>query len=182
MLDPERPPLADPPTDADHAHGPAGAAVTLVEFVDYECPACLNATDVVARLREHFGEKLRVVYRHFPRHTVHPHAGVAAQAAEAAAAQDKFFQMHDELFAHQQELAGLDLNKLAVRAGLDLYKFEQDLRTQAHAAKVAADAAGGERSGVTGSPAFFLNNTRYRGSVAFDTLREDIDQLLKETP
>ncbi len=89
--------------------------------------------------------------------------------------------MHRELFRHQEKLAGLDFTRLAVRLGLDVYRFENDLRTQAHAVKVAADAASGEASDVRGSPAFFINNIRYRGSVAAETLRADIDSVLAET-
>ena len=110
--------------DKDHTLGAAGAAITLVEYGDYECPDCLNAQPIVGALRSYFGDKLRIVFRHFPMSSVHPRASAAALAAEAAGAQDRFWDMHDALYRHQKELADLDLTHLALRIGLEVYRFE----------------------------------------------------------
>src|ERR1700704_2201837 len=105
--------LDTPVSLADHAVGPVDAPVTLVEYGDYECPDCFNAEPVVAEIRARLGDKLRYVFRHFPRSSIHPRASVAAAAAEAAARQGKFWEMHEALFRHQRELADLDLVHLA---------------------------------------------------------------------
>ena len=107
--DPSPPRLAVPVSDKDHAQGPPDAAVTLVEYGDYECPYCGNAYPVIKRLQQEMGPRLRFVFRNFPLNTVHAHAGVAAQAAEAAAAQGKFWEMHDLLYEHQKDLADADM-------------------------------------------------------------------------
>src|SRR2546423_12652745 len=110
--------LDTPVSLADHALGPVDAPATLVEYGDYECPDCFNAEPVVAQIRARLGDKLRFVFRHFPRSSIHPRASVAAAAAEAAARQGKFWEMHEALFRHQRELADLDLVHLALRLGL----------------------------------------------------------------
>src|SRR5437899_5411329 len=109
--------LADPIIPRDHSLGPVDAPVTLVEYGDYECPDCFNAEPVVAEIRARLGDKLRYVFRHFPRSSIHPRASVAAAAAEAAGRQGKFWDMHQALFRHQRELADLDLVHLALRLG-----------------------------------------------------------------
>ncbi len=174
MLD-HAPDLAVPVTDADHTLGPPAAAVTLVEYGDYECPGCLNAQPIVAALRDRFGDRLRIAFRHFPQSGVHARASAAAEAAEAAAAQGRFWDMHDALFSHQATLADVDLTHLAVRLGLDVYRFQQDLTTAARAARVRADHDGGTRSGVDGTPTFFVNGRRYRGRNTLDGLAGAID-------
>src|SRR4051812_27258694 len=109
-----------PVSVTDHSLGPVDAPVTLVEYGDYECPDCFNAEPVVAEIRQRLGNKLRYVFRHFPRSSVHPRASVAAAAAEAAAGQRKFWEMHAALFRHQRELADLDLVHLALQLGLEV--------------------------------------------------------------
>src|ERR1043165_6240505 len=111
----QRPDLAVPVADKEHILGPIDAPITLVEYGDYECPDCLNAEPVVAKLRARLGARLRLVFRHFPQSSIHPRASAAAAAAEAAGVQGKFWQMHAALFAHQKELANLDLTHLALR-------------------------------------------------------------------
>src|SRR5690349_20419393 len=108
--DPDR--LLIPIEAQDHAHGPQDAPVTLLEYGDYECPHCLRAFPIIKRLRNELGDRLRVIFRHFPQNSIHPRASVAAQAAEAAAAQGKFWAMHDLLFENQDRLADLDLTQL----------------------------------------------------------------------
>ena len=162
--------LAIPVTEADHALGPATAAVTLVEYGDYECPGCLNAEPIVAEVRRQSGDQVRTIFRHFPQSGVHRRASAAAEAAEAAAAQGRFWDMHRALFAHWQTLAEVDLTHLALRLGLDVYKFEQAVSTGVYAPRVRADHDGGVASGVVGTPAFFVNGKRFRGRVDVPTL------------
>src|SRR2546421_3468870 len=104
--------LSEPVTERDHAIGPPSAPVTIVEYGDYECPSCLNALPIIDQVRRSLGERLRFVFRHFPQSSIHPHASVAAEAAEAAAEQGKFWEMHEALFRHQEELADVDLSHL----------------------------------------------------------------------
>jgi protein-disulfide isomerase len=166
----QAPDLAVPVIEADHALGPATAPVTLVEYGDYECPSCLNAEPIVRQLRERLGDRVRVVFRHFPQSGVHPRASAAAEAAEAAAAQGRFWDMHHALFKNQQQLADLDLTHLALRIGLDVYKFQQQIGAGTFAPRVRGDHDGGARSGVDGTPAFFVNGRRYRGRVDVESL------------
>ncbi len=167
--------LAVPVTEVDHAVGPATARVTLVEYGDYECPSCLNAQPVVRQLIAHFGDRLRVVFRHYPQSGVHPRASAAAEAAEAAGGQGRFWDMHEALYKNHQQLADVDLTHLALRIGLDVYKFQQATSTGLYAPRVRGDHDGGTASGVTGTPAFFINGRRYRGRVDVKSLAEAID-------
>jgi protein-disulfide isomerase len=116
------------------------------------------------------GAKLRFVFRNFPLNTLHEHAGVAAQAAEAAASQGKFWEMHDMLYEHQAELADADLASYALRIGLEVYQFQADLSGEKYAKKVRADFRGGIRSGVNGTPTFFINDVRYNGEHTLEPL------------
>ena len=166
--------LAVPLNDKDHSLGAADAAITLVEYGDYECPDCLNAQPIIAELRRHFRERLRVVFRHFPLSSVHPRASAAALSAEAAGAQDRFWDMHDSLFRHQRELAEIDLTHLALRLGLELYRFQRDSESEVFVKRIRADFEGGTRSGVRGTPTFFINGLRYAGKVDLISLRDAI--------
>jgi protein-disulfide isomerase len=159
-----------PVSDADHVLGPADAPVTLVEYGDYECPDCLNSEPIVRQLREHFGDKLRIVFRHFAQNSVHPHASAAAEAAEAAGAQGKFWEMHQALFAHQRELADLDLTHLALSLGLDPYKFARDSESRVFPRRVREHYEGAAQSGVKRTPTFFVNGHRHDGRNDFETL------------
>jgi len=160
--------LAVPVHAADHAAGPENAPVTLVEYGDYECPYCGNAWPVVKELQRRMGDRLRFVFRNFPQNTVHAHASVAAQAAEAAAAQGKFWEMHDLLYENQDDLA--DVEQYALRIGLEIYQFNSDLAGEKYSKKVRDDFRGGVRSGVNGTPTFFINGVRYDGEHTFDAM------------
>ena len=176
-----RPPrLAVPVSDRDHYQGPFDAPVTLVEYGDYECPYCGRAYPVVKQLQEVYGDRLRFVFRNFPLNTIHEHAGVAAQAAEAAAAQDKFWDMHDLLYEHQDDLAELDMVQLALRLGLEVYRFEADLSGERYAKRIREDFRGGVRSGVNQTPTFFINDARYDGPLELDALKTAIDAALAD--
>ena len=161
----------DPPVgDRDHVRGPATAPVTLVEYGDYECPYCGRAHPVVGELRERLGDRLRFVFRHFPLDSVHPRARHAAEAAEAAGAQDRFWEMHDLLYQNQEDLGDEALRRYASELGLVLERFEKDLVERRHAARVREDRLGGERSGVDGTPAFFVNGARHEGNLDLESL------------
>jgi protein-disulfide isomerase len=162
-LDLHAPKLAIPVNEKDHAQGPPDAPVTLVEYGDYECPYCGRAYPVVKQLQQQMGGTLRFIFRNFPLNTLHEHAGVAAQAAEAAGAQGKFWEMHDLLYENQDDLAEADLRSYALKIGLELYQFDADLSAERFANLVSDDFRGGVRSGVNGTPTFFINGTRYNG-------------------
>jgi protein-disulfide isomerase len=164
--------------EKDHSLGPADAPVTLVEYGDYECPDCLNAFPIVKRLIAEFGSRLRFVFRNFPLSNVHPHASVAAQAAESAAAQGKFWEMHDLLFENQKDLADIEMQRLALRLGLEPYRFNAELSGERFEKRVAADYASGVESGVTGTPTFFINGRRHTGRSDFDSLKRAIEAAM----
>jgi Na+/H+ antiporter NhaA len=157
-------------SERDHVRGAEHAPVTLVEYGDYECPYCGQAEVVVRELLRSFGDDLRYVWRHLPLNDVHPDAQMAAEAAEAAAAQGAFWKMHDRLFEHQDQLTRSDLGSHAEALGLDLDRFWDELRHHRHAARVADDVASADASGVAGTPSFFFNGKRHHGAYDVDTL------------
>jgi protein-disulfide isomerase len=156
--------------DRDHIQGPAEAPVTLVEYGDYECPYCGAAYPIVKELQARLGEKLRFVFRNFPITTSHPHAQQAAEAAEAAASQGRFWEMHDVLYENQKRLRDPDLRAYAEQLGLDREKFDEDLAEHVHAARIREDFMSGVRSGVNGTPTFYINGSRHDDSYEADTL------------
>jgi len=156
-----------PPVNAlDHVAGPDDAPVTLVEYGDFECPYCGMAHPIVKAAQRELGNQLRFVFRNFPLAEAHPHARLAAQAAEAAGAQGRFWEMHDMLFEHQYALELHDLIGYAKSLGLDVQQFERNLEAGTYAKKVRDDFRSGVRSGVNGTPTFFVNGERYNGSWA----------------
>jgi diadenylate cyclase len=162
--------LEIPVREEDHVRGPREAPVTLVAYGDYECAYCGRAHPLVQEALERARGRLRFVFRHFPLDSVHLSARLAAEAAEAAGAQGMFWEMHDLLYANQHRLSESDLVRHAARLGLDAGRFEEDLTTRRHAGRVSEDRTGGERSGVGGTPTFFLNSVRYSGSLDADSL------------
>jgi protein-disulfide isomerase len=148
----------------DHIAGPNDAPVTLVEYGDYECPYCGRAYPIVKRIQEALGHQLRFVFRNFPLSEMHPHAAHAAAAAESAATQGKFWEMHDLLYEHQRSLADIHLMQLAVKLGLDAEKLIDEVKDGIYADRVEEDFLSGVRSGVNGTPTFFINGHRYNGS------------------
>ena len=162
--------LAVPVSERDHSQGPATAAITLVQYGDYECPYTRQATWVVQAIQQELGDQLRFIYRNFPLTEIHPHALHAALAAEGAAAQGKFWEMHDYIFHHQHTLADPDLEHFAEAVGLDLQQYRRDMREQRALARIEEDVEGGERSGVQGTPTFFINGVLYRGAWEHDAL------------
>jgi Na+/H+ antiporter NhaA len=156
----------------DHVRGPADAPVTLVEYGDFECPYCGRAEPVLRDLVAEFGDELRFVFRNLPLSDVHPHAQLAAEAAEAAGAQGKYWEMHDLLFGHQDALVFRDLAEYAEQLGLDVDRFRDDLRRRVYAPRIAEDVEGADESGVAGTPTFFVNDRRYYGSYDEDSLAQ----------
>ena len=154
----------------DHIRGRADAPITLVEYGDFECPDCGSAYEMIEDLRAFLGARLRFVYRHFPLTQLHLHAQLAAEASEAAASQRKFWQMHDTLFAHQHALDETHLAEYADQLGLALTPFLGALASHIHASRVHEDFLSGVRSGVNGTPTFFINEYRYDGPREFDSL------------
>jgi protein-disulfide isomerase len=162
--------LTLPVGDRDHIQGASSAAVTLLEYGDYECPYCGAAYPIVKQVQEAMGDGLRFVFRNFPISTSHPHAELAAEAAEAAAAQDQFWPMHDLLYENQQRLEANDLVGYADSLGLDVERFKRELEGHVHAPRVREDFMSGVRSGVNGTPSFYINGVRHEDSYDLDTL------------
>ena len=162
--------LTIPVSPRDHLEGSLDAPILLVEYGDYECPDCLNAWPIVKQLRQALGDRLAFSFRHYPQASIHPHASAAAQAAEAAAAQSRFWDMHDLLFRNQKRLADLDITHLALQLGLEVYQFQADFERPSHLKRIREDIQSGADSGVKGTPTFFINNCRYRGKVDAPTM------------
>ena len=156
--------------DRDHIQGPPDAAVTLVQYGDYECPYCGAAYPIIKEVQARMGERLRFVFRNFPITTSHPHAEQAAEAAEAAAGQGKFWQMHDLLYENQRRLRDQDLRAYAEKLGLDVELFDKELGEHVHAGRVHEDFMSGVRSGVNGTPTFYVNGARHDDSYDIETL------------
>jgi protein-disulfide isomerase len=162
----------------DHRQGPETAPVTLVEYGDYECPHCGAAHPIVKEIKRRLGKRLCFVFRHFPLTQVHPHAEHAAEAAEAAGAQGKFWQMHDSLFEHQEALDDVHLVLYAVALQLDEDRFVRELAEHVYAPRVREDFLSGVRSGVNGTPTFYINGVRHDASYDLPTLLAAIEAAL----
>ena len=165
-------------TAEDHTQGPENADVTLVEYGDYECPYCGQAYPVVQQLQKQFGKRLRLVFRNFPLSQMHPHAETAAEVAEFAGAQGKFWEMHDKLYENQERLGETLFLDLAEKLKLSTTALRQALKERTFEAHVRADFRGGVRSGVNGTPTFFINGQRHDGSFDFETLVSAIRQAM----
>lgn len=169
--------LTIPVTKQDHIQGSLNAPCILVEYGDYQCPSCGAAQVVIKRLQARFGNQLSFVFRNFPLREIHPWAAPAAELAEWAGSQGKFWEMHDLLFANQDNLSEATFHVLREEVsltGLKMHQAESDGSTRK---KIDSDFAGGIRSGVNGTPTFFLNGQRYDGSADFDSLVELMGQV-----
>jgi len=164
------PTLTAPVSDRDHVRGPATARVTLVEYGDYECPFCGAAQPIVREAQAILGDEMRFAYRHFPLSQIHLHSFQAAEAAEAAGAQGRFWEMHDMLFENQDRLDTESLLVYARAIGLKLEPFMDDLAGHRHTARVREDFLSGVRSGVNGTPTFFVNGIRHDGGYDLQSL------------
>jgi protein-disulfide isomerase len=163
-VDPER----------DHIRGSDDAPVTLVEYGDFECPYCGQAESVIRELLAELGDDVRYVWRHLPLTDVHPNAQLASEAAEAAAAQNKFWEMYDVLLSNQGDLTPRDLIRYANDLGLDVERFTEELRRREYAPRVSEDVASADESGVSGTPTFFINGRRHYGVYDINTLKEEV--------
>ena len=173
-------PLLVPPVGKrDHIRGLATAPDTLLEFGDYECPYCGAAYPIVEQVRRRMGAELRFVFRHFPLANIHPHALGAAVAAEAASAQGRFWAMHDQLYEHQDALEPEDLLAYAEASGLDLTWFAREIDEGIHTPRVQEDVESGLRSGVRGTPSFYINGVQHQGSYDVESLLQGIQRARK---
>lgn len=158
----------------DHIQGPAEASIEIVEYGDYQCPHCGAAYPVIKEIQEKFGDQIRFVYRNFPLSESHEFAMPAAVASEAATLQDKFWQMHDIIFENQSSLSNEGLFQMASEVGLDIEKFKEDIQKPELEQKVESDFESGIRSGVNGTPSFFVNGTKFDGDA------QDLMDMLTE--
>jgi protein-disulfide isomerase len=156
--------------ERDHFQGPPDAAVTLVEYGDYECPYCGAAYPIIKEVQARMDARLRFVFRNFPIVTSHPHAEQAAEAAEAAGAQGEFWKMHDLLYERQSRLRDEHLHSYAEELGLDVERFDAELAGHVHAPRVREDFMSGVRSGVNGTPTFYIDGVRHDESYDLETL------------
>ena len=162
--------------EVDHIRGDEDAPVTIIEYGDFECPYCGIAEEAIRPLLAEFDEDLRYVFRQLPLNDVHQHAQMAAEASEAAAVQGKFWEYHDALFGHQDELEPSDLADYARDLDLDLDRFETELRDREYAPRVARDVSSADESGVAGTPTFFINGRRHQGAYDLETLSEEVER------
>ena len=174
--------LTQPVSERDHLQGPAAAPVTLLEYGDYQCPYCGAAYPVVKALQKALGRKLRFAFRNFPLTESHPYALIAAEAAEAAALQGKFWEMHDLIYEEQEALEPGIIASWAERLGLDLGRLGKDIKQGAVGKTIKEDRQSGIRSGVNGTPTFFINGARYDGSPDYDSLLAALKSELPARP
>jgi protein-disulfide isomerase len=178
MNSPSHATLTPPVGKRDHVQGPASAAVTLVEYGDYQCPFCGQVQPTIKRLQKHFGDQLRFVFRNFPQTRVHAYAERAAEAAEAASAQGKFWEMHDYLYEHQEALDAENLVRAAAALHLDKVKFDKAVAEREYTSRVQQDLQSGNDSGVGGTPTVFINGVRNDDDDDFETLKAKIDEAI----
>jgi len=167
--------LKVPVTPEDHIHGDPDAELTLLEYGDYECPHCGRAHGIVKQVQKHFGRRLRFVFRNFPLAQIHPHAQTAAEAAEFAGAHGLFWEMHDLIFENQDRLGLPLLFALTEELGLDPQELRDALTAGKFVPRVRRDFLSGVRSGVNGTPTFFINERRHDGPWEFENLMTALD-------
>jgi protein-disulfide isomerase len=166
--------LAVPPQPTDHLLGSEHAPVTLIEYGDFECPSCKVAVSAPRLLLDRFPNRVRFIFRHFPLEDAHPHALLAAEAAEAAAGQGKFWEMHDHLFAHQTHLKAADLKRYADELGLDSARYVAEMDDHIYLQRVREHAEGGRRSHLRATPTFFVNGVVQDISYGMQSLHDAV--------
>lgn len=167
-----------PVSAADHVRGARDALVTVIEYGDFECPSCKQAAPAVLLLTRRFHADVRLVFRHFPLEEVHANALTAAEASEAAAAQGRFWEMHDQLFDHQRRLQRAHLRQLAKALGLDLRRFSTELKEHVHVPRIRQNAAEGRRLGIRATPTFYVNGALCDVSFGLLALRRAVEWAL----
>ncbi|MGE0354313.1 MAG: DsbA family protein [Gemmatimonadales bacterium] len=176
------PDLVVPVTARDHAIGPEGAPITLVEYGDLQCPHCALVHPLFTEIREQLAGDVRHVFRHFPLEDVHPHAAMAAMAAEAAAGQGRFWKLLDIVYEDNSSLDAAAILRMAKKAGVNSRRLQRELDSGIHAPRVRADQLGGRRSGVRGTPTLFINGARYAGTWNMESLVGAIETGVQYTP
>jgi protein-disulfide isomerase len=178
MSSEDTPKLTVPVNEArDHVQGSPAAKVTLVEYGDYQCPYCGEAYSIIKKIQKRFGPDLRFVFRNFPITEVHPFAENGAEIAEAAGAQGKFWEMHDYLYENQQSLSNVDFfaKYASEKLELDGKRLKQEVATRKYTPRIQEDFMSGVRSGVNGTPTFFINDYRHNGSYEYDVMEDAIE-------
>ena len=163
--------------EVDHVRGSREAAIVIVEYGDFQCPFCARAAHTLAELQRRHGERIALVFRHLPL-GMHPHAQAAAEAAEAAGAQGKFWEMHDSLFRHQAQMVPAQLPLLAQELGVDGARFSEDVAAHRHRERVTQQAAEAKALGASGTPSFFINGERYHGDSDRESLTAALERYL----
>lgn len=171
--------LFSPPQPTDHLLGSPHARVSLIEYGDFECPRCKAAAPTPRLLLDRFPNKIRFIYRHFPLEEAHPHALLAAEAAEAAASQGKFWQMHDSLLEHQARLHSRDLYRYAVELGLDMARYSAEMDDHIYLQKVREHIDGGRRSHIRATPTFFVDGAVQDISYGMDALHAAVSEAAR---
>lgn len=172
--------LKTPGNLEDHYLGSLNALVTMVEYGDFECPHCAAAEPILERLIRDFEENICFIYRHFPLVSLHPNAGIAAVASEAAALQGKFWEMHHALFANQYDLSSENVLAIARDIGIDLRKFLNDWEEESLLDRVHRDIDSGNKNGINGTPTIFINGILFEGVPSYDELREEVELILRD--
>jgi protein-disulfide isomerase len=170
--------LKIPISDQDHIQGNVKAACTLVEYGDYECPNCGAAYPLVKQIQQHFGPRIQFVFRNFPMTRMHPNAQTAAEVAEFAAIKGQFWKMHDLLYENQHQLGEALYAKLAATLKFDTAELQKALAEKTFSSRVSADFSGGVRSGVNGTPTFYINSQRYDAPMDYDSMVGAIETAL----
>ena len=160
----------------DHVRGPSNAPVTMVEYGDFECPDCGAAYPTVSELIQRMGDRMRFVYRYYPLVDMHPHAEHAAEIAEAAAAQGKFWEMYDKLYQNQRHLSDDNLMQYATSLGLDTQRIEREMQNETYTKRIEEDLESGDASGLEGTPTFYINGAYYDGAYNVDAFQEALEQ------
>lgn len=166
------PQLTQTINEKDHFQGPLKSPINLVEYGDYQCPVCKMTLPIIKQLRKEFGDKMCFAFRHFPLKTSHPYAFEAAKAAEAAALQSKFWEMHELIYAKQSELNAEIWPQLTEELNLNVAKFNNDFQSPTIEEKVQNEFMAGVRSGVNGTPCFFINGSRFDSDASYDNLKQ----------
>ena len=179
MTDSARPnPMLRIDEATDHVWGATSARVTLIEYGDYECPSCFQATAALKVILPHFGDDLRFIFRHFPLREVHPHAELAAEAAEAAGAQGKFWPMHDLLFSMQHHLKEKNLQSYAAQLGLDMARYQNEMKDHVYLQRVQEQLQSGQHLAIRSTPAFYVNGVFADVSFGLEHLHQAIERAL----
>jgi len=171
--------LAVPVQPVDHMRGPHTARIVVVEYGDFECPDCRRVYPATGMLVQHFGNRIAFVYRHFPLTEVHPHAELAAEVSEIAAAQGKFWEMHAMLFEHPGQLDETHMRRFAEELGLDMARYQAELDDHVYLQRIQEHVAGGKRSGVRGTPTFYLNGAIQDVSAGMEPILKHIHAALE---